>query len=99
MPERAGEDLAEMAAALRASGYLVVKIPPCDRAGTGHGRHDLLRRAPTAYCEGEEPIPHGLAGSNLGTFGWWRRCRCGRSFNDNTEPPTAWDQHKEENGV
>lgn len=85
---------ATMAAALRRHGYLVVKIPACKKTGQGHGSHTLITR--TAMCDGEEPKPHGLASSHLGTFGMWCYCACGRGFADYTlgDPePTPWEEH------
>ena len=37
--------------------------------------------------------------AHLGTFGWWRNCKCGKAFNDCTDAPTEWEKHKEEHGV
>ncbi len=85
---------------LREQGYLVVKIPACDKAGKGHGRHSLITR--TANCEGEEPMPHGLRNVHQGTFAPWVNCACGHSFNDgpfDDGSPSEWQKHKEEHGV
>lgn len=83
--------------ALRGQGYMVVKIPPCTRAGRGHGRHILITRSAT--CPGEDPMPHGVQGCHDGTFGVWVHCACGHSFRDYTagdEPATPWQGHKAE---
>jgi hypothetical protein len=83
-----------MAAELRESGYLVVKVPPCARAGTGHGKHSLITR--TASCPGEEPMPHAFVNMHYGTFGPWYVCACGGSFRDHgaDDEPTPWSVHK-----
>lgn len=93
---RAELDEAEMVEALRESGYLVVKIPPCSKQG-GHGRHELVTK--TVMCEGAEPIPHGYHSSFHTALGVRVNCRCGRSFSDATDRPTPWDEHMEEHGV
>jgi hypothetical protein len=91
----------EMAQALTAAGYLVVKIPDCKHGG-GHGRHTLITRS--AMCEGAEPIPHGWVNGHSGSFGWRNICACGRSFadyniNDDDTSPTAWQKHQAETGA
>ena len=93
----AGEDISTAAKLLSANGYLVFKIPACERAGRGHGRHVLVTRS--AVCDGEEPMPHASAGFHMGAFGPWIRCACGREFRDYTagdEDVTPWSAHKAE---
>lgn len=88
------EALIAMAQTLQDNGYLVFKVPPCNRNGHGHGRHVLLTRS--AVCEGKEPVPHGFHSSHLGTFGFWNHCQCGRDFNDYSrgdDGQTPWERH------
>lgn len=87
--------LSEMAAALRAAGYLVVKVPPCER-DFGHGRHSLITRS--AMCEGREPIPHAPINGHFGSFGWRVICACGGDFATYDEP-SEWDEHKAEHNI
>ena len=63
-------------------GFLVAKIPDCNRMDHPHGRHSLITR--TASCPGKEPLPHGFANGHLGSFGWIVTCACGESFRDYT---------------
>jgi hypothetical protein len=89
--------LIEMAAHLRENGYLVFKVPPCNRMERGHGRHALLTRS--AMCEGQEPVPHGFHSTHFGSFGPWNSCTCGRDFNDYSEDEnglTPWQRHMAE---
>jgi hypothetical protein len=83
---------------LTAHGYLVAKIPPCNRNG-GHGRHPLITR--TASCEGAGPIPHGWRSGRMGTFGWWNDCKCGHGFSDYAPDGelTNWQKHLAETGA
>lgn len=84
----------EMADVLRSHGYLVVKVPECNK-DYGHGKHVLITRS--GVCQGKEPIPHGYHSSHVGTFGMWVNCQCGKSFSDCTDDPTPWGLHKAEN--
>ena len=45
-------------------GFLVAKIPDCNRMDHPHGRHSLITR--TASCPGKEPLPHGFANGHFG---------------------------------
>jgi hypothetical protein len=91
-------DVAAMVETLSAAGYLVVKIPPCDRRG-GHGRHALITR--TAQCDGVEPIPHGFHSTHRRLFGYGVTCACGGSFSDYSKDgePSAWAEHKAQHGI
>lgn len=90
-------EIDEAVALLREAGYLVVKIPPCGKEGSDHGRHVLITRS--AACEGGGTIPHGYHSSHFGTFGKWMNCQCGHSFSDYGDPPTDWEKHKAEHGI
>lgn len=83
---------------LCANGYLVVKIPPCKKAGTGHAKHILLTKSLT--CPGEEPIPHMSLGRYTSFLGGRVLCACGDSFSDaywsdDPDEKTDWELHKE----
>lgn len=93
------DELTEAIKLVREAGYLVAKIPPCTRAGRGHGKHILTTKS--ASCPGEEPIPHGYQTSHRGSFGIWVYCRCGDSFSDYgpEDEPSNWEKHKQEHGI
>jgi hypothetical protein len=76
-------------------GFLVVKIPPCEKEGQDHGKHTLITRS--AMCPGGGTIPHGLRNWHQGSFGMWADCLCGSSFSDyygTAEDPSDWEKHK-----
>ena len=93
MSDAQNADLEGMVGTLRENGYMVFKVPVCKIEGP-HGRHAVITR--TAHCEGKEPIPHGYHSSNMGSFGMWVNCQCGRSFSDCSSDPTPWERHKAE---
>jgi hypothetical protein len=92
------DEIARARTLLVEAGYLVTKIPPCNRGDANHGRHSLITR--TAVCEGGGVIPHGYHGTHMGSFGWWMNCQCGHSFADYglEGEETPWEQHKREHG-
>lgn len=91
-------ELQEALRVVKEAGYMVTKVPECNR-DFPHGRHPLITR--TKSCPGKEPIPHGYHSSFGGSFGTWINCLCGHAFADYgfTGGASPWIEHKVETGV